>query len=143
MRKDTDNSAQAFQELVRVLEEAVRAGANSVGLEYEGRDLMVYHNYGNTGLGAARIPQDLQQGVIEALVKRAGLSRKAKGKMQVQLLGKDYEAVVEEYDSFGESAFTITLKERKIRLGRWCCSKREPVEAMNKIAGVAAKLGVK
>jgi hypothetical protein len=33
--------------------------------------------------------------------------------MQISLLGKDYEAVVEEYDSFGESAFTITLKELK------------------------------
>jgi hypothetical protein len=55
----------------------------------------------------------LQEAVIEEIVKRAGLSRKSKGKMQVSLLGKDYEAVVEEYDSFGESAFTITLKELK------------------------------
>jgi hypothetical protein len=31
----------------------------------------------------------------------------------LRLCGKDYEAVVVEYDSFGESAFTITLKERK------------------------------
>jgi hypothetical protein len=34
-------------------------------------------------------------------------------RVAVSLLGKDFEAVVEEYDSFGESAFTITLKERK------------------------------
>jgi hypothetical protein len=60
----------------------------------------------------------LQQEVIEEIVKRAGLSQKSKGKMQIGLLGKDYEAVVVEYDSFGESAFTITLKERKIRSGR-------------------------
>jgi hypothetical protein len=113
MPEDTDNSHKAFLELVRVLEEAVQAGANSVGLEYEGRDLIVYHQFGNTGLGAARIAQELQQDVIEQLVERAGLSRKSKGKMQVSLLGKDFEAVVEEYDSFGESAFTITLKERK------------------------------
>jgi hypothetical protein len=117
MPDNTDNSARAFQELVRVLEEAVRAGANSVGLEYEGRDLIVYHNFGNTGLGAARIPRELQQGVIDQLVKRAGLSRKAKGKMKVSLLGKDYEAVVDEYDSFGESAFNLTLKERKKKAG--------------------------
>jgi hypothetical protein len=30
--------------------------------------------------------------------------------MQVRRLGKDYEAVVKEYNSFGESAFTIMLK---------------------------------
>jgi hypothetical protein len=69
MQEATDYSDKAFRELVRVLEEAVQAGANSVGLEYEGRDLIVYHNYGNTGLGNARIPQELQQAVIEELVR--------------------------------------------------------------------------
>ncbi len=117
MPDNTDNSERAFRELVRVLEEAVRAGANSVGLEYEERDLIVYYNFGNTGLGAARIPQGLQRDVIRELVKRAGLSRKPRGKMQIALLGKDYEVIVEEYDSFGESAFTITYKERKKKAG--------------------------
>jgi hypothetical protein len=117
MPDSTDNSARSFHELLRVLEEAVRAGAHSVGLEYKGRGLMVFHNFGNTGLGTSRIPQELQQDVIAELVNRAGLSRKSRGKMQVRLLGKDYEAVVEEYDSFGESAFTITLKERKKQAG--------------------------
>jgi hypothetical protein len=113
MPDNADNSARAFQELVRVLEEAVRAGVNSMGLEYKGRDLMVFHQAGPLGLGAGRIADELKQAVIEELVKRAGLSRKSRGKMQFRLLGKDYEAVVEEYDSFGESAFTLTLKERK------------------------------
>src|SRR5438132_1642208 len=113
MHDDADNSDKAFQELVRLLEEAVQAGAHSVGLEYKGRDLLVFHNFGNTGLGASRIPEELQQEVIEELVRKAGLSRKSRGKMQVRLLGKDYEVIVEEYDSFGESAFNLTLKERK------------------------------
>ena len=113
MPDNTDNSNKAFREPVRILEEAVQAGANSIGLEYEGRDLIVYHQFGSTGLGAARIPQELQEDVIGEIVDRAGLSRKSKEKMQVKLLGKDYEAAVKEYDSFGESAFTITLKERK------------------------------
>jgi hypothetical protein len=59
----------------------------------------------------------LQQAVIEELVKRAGLSWKSRGKMQVSLLDKEYEAVVEEYDSFGESAYNLTLKERKKKAG--------------------------
>ena len=79
---------------------------------------MVFHNVGSVGLGASRIPKELQQAVIEELVTRAGLSRKSRGKMQVSLLGNDYEAVVEEYDSFGESAFTIALRERKKKAGR-------------------------
>jgi hypothetical protein len=117
MPDNANNSARAFQEIVRVLEEAVRAGVTSVGLEYKGRDLMVFHQAGPLGLGAGRIPQELQQDVIAELVKRAGLSRKARGKMQVSLLGKEYEAVVEEYDSFGESAYNLTLKERKKKAG--------------------------
>jgi hypothetical protein len=113
-----DSTGQAFQELVRVLEEAVRAGVNSIRLEYKGRELMVFHQAGPLGLGASRIPQGLQQDVIAELVKRAGLSRKSRGKVQVNLLGKDYEAVVEEYDSFGASAYNLTLRERKKKAGR-------------------------
>lgn len=33
--------------------------------------------------------------------------------MLVTLLGREFEVVVEEYDSFGESAFNLSLKERK------------------------------
>lgn len=113
MPDNAGRSDQAFRELVRVLEGTVQAGVTAIGLEYKGRELMVFHQAGMVGLGAARIPQEFQEAVIEEIVKRAGLSRKSKGKMQVSLLGKDYEAIVEEYDSFGESAFTITLKELK------------------------------
>jgi hypothetical protein len=91
--------------------------ADDLGLEYKGRDLMVFHNVGNIGLGAGRIPQELKQDVIAELAKRAGLSRKSRSKMQASFLGKQYKAAVEEYDSFGESAFNLTLKERKKKAG--------------------------
>lgn len=112
-KKATDNSKQAFAELVRILEEAIKTGADSLELEFEGRELIVYHRFGNTSLGDARIPTELQRPVISEIVKRAGLARKVTGKMKVALLGKDYEAAVKEYESFGESVFNITLKERK------------------------------
>jgi hypothetical protein len=111
-----DKSAKpetAFAELVRVLEDAVKAGVSSIGLEYKGSELIVFYQSGMVGIGAGRIREDLQNSVIQELVERAGLSRKRKGKMQVDLLGKDYEVVVEKYDSFGESAFNLTLRERK------------------------------
>lgn len=117
MPDDTQKSAAAHQELVRVLEEALRSGAHSVGLESKDRELMVFHCVGKLGLGASRIPQDLKQDVIAELVKRAGLARKSRGKMRVSLLGKEYEAVVEKHESFGEWAYNLTLKERK-RAGR-------------------------
>jgi hypothetical protein len=88
MPENTDNSERAFQELVRVFEEAVQAGVNSIGLEYKGRDLMVFHNVGSVGLGASRVSQELQQVVIEELVKRAGLFRKSKGKCRSVFLAR-------------------------------------------------------
>jgi hypothetical protein len=53
MPDNTDNSARAFQELVRVLDEAVRAGVNSIGLQYKGRELIVFHQTGPLGVRAA------------------------------------------------------------------------------------------
>ena len=98
--------SEGFRELVRVLEEAVQAGADSIGMEYEDRDWIVYYNFGNTGLGAARIPEELRQAAIQELVKRAGLSRRRKGTMQVELLGEDYEVQVKEYENFETSRST-------------------------------------
>ncbi len=108
----------AFQELVRVLEQAVQAGVTSLGLEWKGRELMVFHQAGPVGLGAGRIAEELQQAVIEEIVNRAGLARKPRGKMAVTLMEKDFEVVVEEYDSFGESAFNLTIREAKKKTGR-------------------------
>lgn len=107
-----------YQELVRVLEQAVQAGLTSIGIEWKGRELMVFHQAGSVGLGAARISEDLQQAVIEQLVERAGLARKPKGKMPITLLGREFEVAVEEYDSFGESAFNLTIREPKKKAGR-------------------------
>jgi hypothetical protein len=94
-----DNAA--YQELIRVLEEAVQAGVACIGLEYKGRELIVFHQAGPLGLGAGRIAEDLQQAVIEELVNRAGLGRKSRGRMQVTLLGREFDVAVEEYESFG------------------------------------------
>lgn len=108
----------AYHELARVLEPAVQAGVTSIGLEWKGRELMVFHQAGEVGLGAARIAKDLQQAVIEELVKRASPARKPKGKMHITLMGKEFEVVVEEYDSFGESAFNLRIREAKKKAGR-------------------------
>jgi hypothetical protein len=49
---------------------------------------------------------------LDEIVKGAGLSDNFKGKMQVSLLGKDYEIIATTRDSFGEWAFELTLRER-------------------------------
>ena len=104
---------EASQEIVRVLEGAIQAGVESVGLEYKDGDLLVFYQRGQMGFGAGSIPKNLQQAVIEGMVKRAGLERKSRGKIPATLLGVDYEVIVQEYDSFGQSAFTLTLRKAK------------------------------
>jgi len=113
MSSDANNSDAAFQELIRMLEGAVLAGVSSIGMEFEDRNLIVYYHTGNMGLGAARIPKELERDVINELVRRTGLDRKTKGKMPVMLLGKEYDVVVEESQSFDEPVFNLTIKERK------------------------------
>jgi hypothetical protein len=112
MSDSVNKSEQAFRELVRVLENAVRAGANSVGLEREGGDLMVVHYFGSRGQAEAPIPKEVEQAVLEEIVSRAGLVDKPRGEMRLSLLGAEYKVVVDERESFGESGFNLTLKKR-------------------------------
>ena len=110
--EDDDQSAMAIRELIRVLEAAASAGIESVGLEWKGEDLLVFHDSGAEGYVATKVAKPLQLEFIAEIVKRAQIGRKHKGNMRLRLLGQDYSVAVEEYDSFGESAYTLTLKKR-------------------------------
>jgi hypothetical protein len=107
MPQDADKSSKGFQELIRVLEEAVQARADCLELEWEGQDLVVYQYFGHTGVGAVSIPRELQKAVLREIAKRAKLAHKPTGTMPLTLLGNEYEVFVQEYDSFGESTFTL------------------------------------
>ena len=111
MSENVNKSEEAFRELVRVLENAVRAGANSVGLEREGGDLMVVHYFGCRGQAEGLIAKELEQAMLEEIVSRAGLAGKPRGEMHLKLLGTEYQVVVDDRESFGESAFNLTLKK--------------------------------
>jgi hypothetical protein len=105
---DSDKSAKAFKELIRILEAAGWLCVDSVELEWKGQDLLVFHGEGNA---ATTIAKELQLDVLGEIVKRAKLLRKHKGYFRIRLLGQEYTVVVEEYDHFGESAFILTLKQ--------------------------------
>ncbi len=106
---DDDKSALAFKELIRVLEAAAWAGVESVGLEWKGDDLLIFHENGSVG----KIAKSLTLEVIAEIVKRAQIGRKHKGNMRLSLLGQEYSVAVEEYDRFGESAYTLSLTKRR------------------------------
>ena len=111
MSEKSEKSERAFQHLVGVLEEAVRAGADSVGLEREGGDLMVVQYSKHSGLALGEIPKELEQALVDEIIDRAGLAHTSRGEIQIFLAGRDYKVVVDERDDFGESAFNLLLKK--------------------------------
>ena len=106
-------SSRAYQELVRLLEAAVEIGAECVELEYKDADLEVFYLLGDGGIGGTPVPRDLQQAVVDEICDQAGLARRVKGKMHLEILGEEYNVTAEEYMSFGESAFRLRLKKRR------------------------------
>ena len=75
-------------------------------LKREEQDLMVVHCFKSTGQAVAPIPPDMEETVIEEIVKRAGLADNSRGVISVVLLGKDYQVVVDLNHNWGESEFT-------------------------------------
>jgi hypothetical protein len=76
---------------------------------------VVYQYSGSTGVGAASIPKEFQDAVLREIVRRAKLTRQPTGTMPLALAGKEYEVFVKQYDSFGNSAFTLRLNKRRSR----------------------------
>ena len=110
MPKHEKEFSRAFRELVRVLEEAVQAGADSVELEFEDRELIVYFNFGNAGIGGVHIPKELQRSVIDEIWNQA---QKSRGKFPVSLLGKEYLVAVKTRQSFDEWVYLLVLEESR------------------------------
>jgi hypothetical protein len=111
MSEKDENSEGAFQYLVRLLEEAVQAGADSVGLEREDGDLTVVQYSGNSGMELGPIPKELEQALVDEIIDRAGLAHSPRGEIQIYLAGRDYRVIVDERDDSGESAFNLLLKK--------------------------------
>jgi hypothetical protein len=111
MTKDTEESKKAFWQLVRILEGAVKAGADCVELESEGQDLVAYQYSGTTGIGADAIPEDMRDAVVREIGNRANLRHKPTGKILLTLAGQEYEVFVKEHDS----GANLTLRLNKTR----------------------------
>jgi len=109
VRTPDDQTDEALQKLQQMLEEAVGAGADSIELKYVAEGLEVMYVLGSTGSGDVIGDRVLASGIIRLIIDRAKLARRSRGVMNWTLLGKQYNITVEEYDSFGESAFRLTL----------------------------------
>ena len=75
--------------------------------------LEVFFMVGYTGVGGILVDQTLEAEFMGLIHERAGLEEKPTGVMQWESHGQILEIQVEEYESFGETAYTLTfLKER-------------------------------
>jgi hypothetical protein len=88
---------------------AVEAGADTLELERVPGGLEITWLAGGSCVGIVLQDAELEAELIGLIVRNAGLERRAKGKMQWNIQGKDREITVEEYDSFGESCFRLKL----------------------------------
>jgi hypothetical protein len=65
--------------------------------------------FGSTGIGDVLSDRTLASEVIGLIINRAQLEDKSRGVMRWTLFGEQYAITVEEYESFGESAFRLKL----------------------------------
>ena len=110
MSNKGNNEAEGLRVLGGILEEAIDAGANVVELEYVDSGLEACYMSGNIGIGTL-IKPELEGEVISIIVKKAKLGKRPSGKMQMELNGEKHSIIVEEYESFGESAFKLILEK--------------------------------
>jgi hypothetical protein len=95
--------------LLQILETAVDAGANCVEFEYVDEGLQICIMVGHFGMGSVLTDPLLAGSLMKLIVESARLESKSRGKMTVEIRGKQRNISVQEYEDFGEIAFRLTL----------------------------------
>jgi hypothetical protein len=87
----------------KVVAKALRAGADSIEVEYKDQHEWVFAIGGGIGFGIA----SFDSSSAEAKALRKELYALKKKKKRIAIDGAEYELRVQVYDSFGEDAFRI------------------------------------
>jgi hypothetical protein len=105
-----ESQALARAKMQEILDQAIDAGADAVTIEFakEG-GLEVLFVFGNTGVGNIFIQQNLEEDVMTLIYEQSGLEGKSCGVLHWECHGQNLEINVEEYESFGEIAYTLTF----------------------------------
>jgi len=108
--KPRDTETLAIAKMQEIVDEAVDAGVDAVTIEFakEG-GLEVLFVFGNTSFGGILVDRTLESEVMGLIHERAGLEEKPAGVMHWEPHGQNLEIRVEEYESFGETAYTLTF----------------------------------
>ena len=92
--------------LTRLVAKAVELGAEGLDIEYQNRREEVCAVRGNMGFGIA----SLDSSSVEAATLRKQLGAIGKKGKNVTIAGTTYRLKVTTYDSFGETAFSVTIE---------------------------------
>lgn len=101
--------------LQSLIETAIREGANAIELEYVEEGLEVTYVSGNIGMGEVVDDRASITAIISELILQAKLEHKPRGVFKWVHESRAHEIRVEQFESFGESAFRILLKKPKKR----------------------------
>ncbi len=96
--------------LQSIIETAINEGADAIELEYVPEGLEVTYVTGNMGVGEVVTDRASMKRIVDELIAQAKLEHRSRGGLKWAYRGKSYDIRVEEYESFGESAFRLILK---------------------------------
>lgn len=105
----------AILALQSIIETAITEGAEAIELEYVSAGLEVTYVSGNLGIGEVIADRASVKRIMGELIAQAQLEHKSRGMLKWAYGGRSYHIRVEEYESFGESAFRLILKKPKRR----------------------------
>jgi hypothetical protein len=105
-----DSKALAGTKLQEILDQAIDAGADAVTIEFAKKDdLEFLFMFGNTSVGDILVDRTLEAEVMTLIHEHAGLEEDPCGVMHWESHGQNLEIKVGEYNSFGETAYTLTF----------------------------------
>lgn len=97
-----------MEKLQRIIIAAIENGADTIEMEYVMEGLEITYMIGNTGMGRVIENRDEIDEIISGLIEQANLERKSRGIMEWRY--KSRKIYVEEYESFGDTAFRLKIK---------------------------------
>jgi hypothetical protein len=108
-----DSQTLAIKKMKEIVDQAVNIMADAVTIEFakEG-GLEVLFVVGDTSLEGILVDRTLEAAVMTLIHQRAGLEKRPCGTMHWESQGQNFKIRVEEYDSFGETAYTLTFPKR-------------------------------
>ncbi len=105
-----DSKPLAITKMQEIVDQAVDINADAVTIEFakEG-GLEVHFVVGYTGVGGILVDRTLEEAVMGLIHERAGLDEKPTGVTHWESHGQNFDIRVEEYENFGEIAYTLTF----------------------------------